>query len=245
MAAIKQQGGFTLIEVIIAISVAAILMTSVIASSSTQRNEEKFSTAIDGIYGGFTNQQSEAQKSIQQPAGTRGKSDSVVFGKVMELTPGASTYKAYTLTIRSDKAGGMLACQQQTFTLPNEIVYKGTTNAAGTSGPSGGVQYVVFTRTPAQVFFEPAGATLTGPATTFSCAAPGVYTLPSGAVPPPPPTSAIVDNNVLNPANYDIDRIGINNFTDGHLLFQQNGSATRKGVIHISPTNNTLSRTFP
>lgn len=188
MKTVNSQHGFTLVEVVIALAITAALIMGVIAAQGGLRQESSFNTSIDRIQNSLVRVQNEAFSGVKTGTAGVGKSDTVIFGKLVQFNDAAGEkgkMKVYTLIGDAEDPDALLqACDEEVIDLPNQLEFGGT--AAGAPAR----QAIIFTRESGAVFASPSSYSFTP---TASCNPPVLATgpiengAPPPAIPPPPP----------------------------------------------------------
>lgn len=247
MTYIRQQRGFTLIEVVVVLGISALLLTTFLSGRGVQREQSRFSTTVDSAVGFLVDQQNQAQTSLQSGAANNraryGTSDVAVFGQLVEFNPATpSKLTAWTLVIRDDGVGGLVQCDKVDYNMPNGVVYNGKViNPATGLGDGTSRAEVIFTKLPAQLYIvlaPPKNFNAVVPSPPLNCQPP----LAAGLFVP----SVLVfsaDNRILNAANYTPTNASFAPAAPPLLAFTQAGT-NRRASIKANPADNTINRKF-
>jgi prepilin-type N-terminal cleavage/methylation domain-containing protein len=211
MARLRQQSGFTLIEVVVVMAIASLMVAGVLAGQGLLRDRTAFTGAIDQIKNQLIGVRNEATHPIiephadaSRPAGL-GNSDWTVYGKVVEfdntLTPASalapSRERMAVSTLVQDETApekGLVRCDTKVIPFKEGTVYNGSPNP-GLTTIKGDRQAIIYTSESKKIFLAPdnyiATSTMPSCSTAVSTYVPPA-TVPApcaatGTCPPPPP----------------------------------------------------------
>jgi prepilin-type N-terminal cleavage/methylation domain-containing protein len=183
---LREQRGFTILELVIVLAITSLMLVAVIAGKGVLFQNSAFTGAMDDAQNTFRQIQNEANQALSINTLGTGQSAEVIFGRLVELTTGSSTLRTWTLVGAEDNTGtvaSLAKCDEDDMTLPDGVVYQA-------SNPTYPTKAVVFTRntaqtaTTGQIFVAPDGAddtTQPSNGTPASC--------PSGGTALPPASS--------------------------------------------------------
>ena len=133
--AIKEQAGFTLIEIIIAMAISSSLAVIALMGFSAMRSQVQFSDAVERLRERTVQTRTEANSSVQLASGDQ--PNLIAFGRIMTFTPGSGIVKIQTLRTSSTESPTDLQAVNLTadnafdYTIPWGLTYQGGKDAGG------------------------------------------------------------------------------------------------------------------
>jgi prepilin-type N-terminal cleavage/methylation domain-containing protein len=124
---LKQQSGFTLIELIMVLALTSGFAILALSSFTVLRDQSQFNDSLTRLQSEVLAQRQEALSTIELTGGTN--AGSVTLGKLMEFTPGSSTVQIRTLVTANteapsaDQAVAVDTKQNAQFQMPWGAVY--------------------------------------------------------------------------------------------------------------------------